>query len=245
MTFDEWLAHFRANPARQQMLEATIKWDAPATVHGSARRAFVRSFQRFHLGESGDGKHLLGKAAAEGDPTYLAALGLLVEEEQKHSELFARGLDHLHASRLDAHWSEATFAVLRRMLGLRTELALFLIAETVAMGYFTALAERAPDAVLRGIGRRIATDEEDHIRFQIDRLRQGFRHTSGPGRLLVGLGWNVIAAGAALVLVLDHHSALRACGLSSTSYWRQAMKDFRRSARSVLLEPGAEPLGPS
>ena len=152
-------------------------------------------------------------------------------------------LDRLEAPSLEAHWSDAVFTVLRRTLGLRTELGLFLIAESVAMGYFTALAERAPDPVL-GIGRRIATDEQDHIRFQIDRLHQGFRDTPRAGRMLIGLGWGVIAGGAAAVLAVDHGPALRACGLSPARYWRQAMGEFRRAARLVLANPGAEPLGP-
>ena len=82
------------------------------------------------------------------------------------------------------------------MLGLRTELALFLSAETLAMGYFIALADHAPDTVLRGIGRRIAADERDHIRFQIDRLRVGYRHTPGAVRAVIGLAWFFVAAGA-------------------------------------------------
>ena len=189
-------------------IESLIEWDAPSSLDGPTRRAFIRSFQRFELGESGDGKRLLAKAALQGDPTYLAALELLVHEEQKHSALFRRGLDHLEAPSLEAHWSDAVFTVLRRTLGLRTELGLFLIVESVAMGYFTALAERAPDPVLRGIGRRIATDEQDHIRFQIDRLHQGFRDTPRAGRMLIGLGWGVIAGGAAAVLAVDHGPAL-------------------------------------
>lgn len=244
MTFDDWLVHFRTNPERQQELEATIDWSTQATLDGPTRRAFIRSFQRFELGENGDGEHLLRKASREGDPTYLAALTLLVQEEQKHSRLFRRGLEHLQAPCIDSHWSDATFAALRRMLGLRTELALFLIAETVAMGYFTALAEQAPDPILRGIGRRIATDERDHIRFQIDRLRQGFRDTPGAARLVVGLAWHFIAVGAAVVLVIDHGSALRACGLAPTRYGLQAVREFRRTARLVLAKPEADPLGP-
>jgi len=244
VTFDDWLAHFRANPTRQLELENSIEWDAPAKVTGPTRRAFIRSFQRFELGEDGDGEHLLRKATRAGDSAYLASLSLLVQEEQKHSELFRRGLARLHAPRLEAHWSDAVFTGLRRMLGLRTELALFLVAETVAMGYFTALADRAPDPVLRGIGQRIATDEQDHIRFHIDRLRHGFRCTFRIGRLIIGLSWGVIAAGAALVIVVDHGPALRACGLSRTRYWCEAMREFHRVARSVLVTPEAEPLGP-
>jgi hypothetical protein len=244
MTFDLWLAHFRTNDARNRKREAMIPWDNPSQLDVKARTAFIHSFQRFELGESGDGKHLLAKASLQGDEVYLSALELLAREEQAHSELFRRGLVHLGAHSLDSHWSDKVFTFLRRMMGLRTELALFLIAETVAMGYFTALSQHAPDPVLRGIGKRIASDERNHIRFQIDRLRQGFEATSVVGRTLTGLGWGFIACGATTVIILDHGSALRTCGLSPIRYFAQAMREFRQAAESVLGRPAGQPLGP-
>lgn len=245
MNFHDWLEHFQNNPERHRATEAEVDWDAPLTMDERTQRAFIRSFQRFELGESGDGRHLLSKAALDGDATYLAALELLVQEEQKHSALFRRGLDRLHAQVLQSHWSDGVFVALRRMLGLRTELGLFLIVESVSMGYMVALADNAPDPVLRGIGRRIVNDEEDHIRFQVDRLRQGFEHSSPAVRAVVGATWIVLAAGATTVLIVDHRAALRACGLSLTAYWRDALSGFRATARQVLVPAEAKRLGPT
>jgi len=242
--FVPWVEHFRAGPARHEALEKTIDWDVALALDARTRRAFVRSFQRFELGESGDGTHLLALAKTAGDPVYTTALGLLVKEEQKHSALFGRGLDHLGAPSLESHWTDVAFTGLRRLLGLRTEIALFLIAESVAMGYFLALADHAPDPVLRGIGRRIADDERNHIRFQIDRLRWGFRRTPAPVRAVIGAAWTLIALGAATVLVVDHGAALRACGMSPTQYWGRAMRSFRVSARSALAPHEGALLGP-
>ncbi|MHA7264301.1 ferritin-like domain-containing protein [Arthrobacter sp. TMN-37] len=239
------MAHFRANAERHRVMDASIEWDAFPTVSGGTRRAFVRSLQRFELGESGDGARLLSLAAAAGDPTYTEALGLLVREEQKHSALFLRALKGLDARPLESHWSDAAFTRLRRLMGLRTELGLFLIAESVAMEYFLLLADRAPDPVLRAVGGRVAEDERDHIRFQVDRLRVGFRHTPAPVRALVGVVWGVVAAGAASVLVIDHGAALRACGVSRRAYWGRAMRSFRAAAQSVLVHPHAPLLGPA
>jgi len=244
-TFTSWVEHFHHNTARHRELEALIDWDFAPTVDDRTRRAFVRSFQRFELGESGDGARLLSMAAAAGDPVYTEALALLVGEEQKHSALFGRGLRHLGAPALESHWTDAAFTRLRRLLGLRTEIGLFLIAESVAMGYFVALAENAPDPVLRGIGRRIADDERHHIRFQIDRLRVGFCNTPVMVLPIVGLAWGVVAAGAATVVVIDHGSALRACGVSPVAYWGRAMRSFRAAARAALASRDATALGPA
>ncbi len=240
-----WLEHFRANSVRHAGTAAAIDWDAPSPLSREQRAAFIRSFQRFELGESGDGAQLLAKASAAGDATYAAALELLVREEQRHSELFRRGLNHLGAPTLRSHWSDAAFTSLRRAFGLRTELGLFLIAETVAMGYFLALADRAPDPVLRAVGHRIASDERDHIRFQIDRLRLGFHGTPRSLRAAVRLCWTVIAAGAATVVVLDHGAALRACGVSPGEYWGRAMRQFRVTSGAVFAGSGPIALGPA
>ncbi|MFC8922552.1 ferritin-like domain-containing protein [Cellulosimicrobium sp. NPDC057127] len=243
--FTAWVEHFRANPRAQSAMEQDVDWDARCTLDPVARAAFVRSFRRFELGEDGDGARLLAKARRAGDPVYLEALQLLVAEEQRHSALFRRGLEHLEAPTLDAHWSDAAFTRLRRLLGLRTELALFLVAESVAMGYFTALASRAPDEVLRGIGRRIASDEVHHLRFQVDRLRQGFLRTPRPVRAVVGAVWGVVAVGAATVLVGDHARAFRATGLRPARAWLDAVRTFRANAHLVLDDPSAGMLGPA
>ncbi|MGN6128188.1 MAG: ferritin-like domain-containing protein [Humibacter sp.] len=194
----------------------------------------VRSFQRFELGEGGDGVRLLAKARAAGDPVYTHALELLVGEEQKHSALFGIGLRRLGASSLRTHWSDTAFTRLRRMLGLRTEIALFLIAEAMAMEYFEALADHAPDPILRGIGERIRTDEREHLRFQVDRLRVGFASTPTLTRLLVGTTWWFIAVGAATVLCSDHSDAFKVCGQRPVAYWGRALRRFRRLAWSAL-----------
>lgn len=243
--FAVWVEHFAANRGAQVALERSVDWDAPCTLGPEQRRAFVRSFQRFELGEGGDGTRLLSKARRAGDLVYVDALERLVAEEQRHSALFRRGLDHLGAPTLDAHWSDAAFTRLRRLLGLRTELALFLVAESVAMGYFTALASAAPDEVLRGIGRRVASDEVHHLRFQVDRLRVGFDGSRAPVRALVGAAWGVVALGAATVLVVDHAGALRACGLRPLRAWGGALRTFGTSAVLALAQPGASMLGPA
>jgi hypothetical protein len=244
-TAAEWIGHFHRNAERHLAPEELIPADVPSPLDARTRRAFVRSFQRFALGESGDGAHLLGMATAAGDPAYTHALALLVREEQKHAALFLRALDHLDAPALPAHWTDAAFTRLRHLIGLRTEISLFLIAETVATGYFQALADHAPDPALRALGRRIADDERDHVRFQIDRLRTGFRDTPAPVRALVGAAWTVVAAGAATVIVVDHRAALRACGVTPRAYWHRAMRGFGAAARSVLVDPRAPLLGPS
>nr|WP_316303377.1 hypothetical protein [Clavibacter michiganensis] len=118
-TAADWIAHFHANADRHLTPEQLIPSGTPSPLDARTRRAFVRSFQRFALGESGDGAHLLRMATAAGDPAYTHALALLVQEEQKHAALFLRALDHLDAPALPAHWTDAAFTRLRHLIGRR------------------------------------------------------------------------------------------------------------------------------
>src|SRR4051794_24534973 len=105
MTFEPWGTQFTHKPILHSSIEAEVDWNSPCQLEPDVRSAFARSFQRFQLGENGDGRRLIAKARAAGDPVYVRALELLVTEEQKHSALFARGLEHLGAPLLQSHWS--------------------------------------------------------------------------------------------------------------------------------------------
>jgi hypothetical protein len=242
--FAVWTDYFTRNRERQRRIEATVDWDAPCTLPGEARRAIAHSFQRFELGESGEGEHLLALAARAGDPVYTRAVGLLIAEEQRHSALFGRGLRHLTAPSLPGHWSDRAFTLLRRSLGLDTEVALFLVAETVALDWFEALAT-SPDPVVSGIGRRITADEREHIRFQIDRLHRDLRPKPPAARAGIAVVWSVVALGAATVLVTGHAPALRACGRRPAVVWARGLRAFASALRAVLTGPRDRVLGPS
>ena len=245
MDFTPWVRHFERNVQVQGALEAQVDWSVGCALDVRRRHAFVRSFQRFELGESGDGRHLLAKAERAGDAQYTRALALLVAEEQRHAGLFGRGLDHLGGPSLPGHWSDTAFTALRRALGLRTELGLFLVAETVALEYFSALATGAPDPVLRAIGRRLEHDERDHLRFQVDRLAQGYATAPALVRAAVRLVLLGVGVCAAVVLVTDHRAALRACGRHPAGYAWRAVRNLRHQLDLALAGPRPNPLGPS
>ncbi|MDF2443933.1 MAG: hypothetical protein JWR01_2136 [Subtercola sp.] len=238
--FGVWDAYFEANTARHARLDALIPWKSVCLLPPADVVAIARSLQRFELGESGEGKGLLGKAERRHDPAYNSALVRFIGEEQKHSALFAATLERFGESRLGSHWSDVAFVVLRRMLGLRTEVTLFLVAETTAMEYFGALG-RSSDPVIHGMARRVLTDEVEHVKFQIDQLRAGFEHTPRAGRMLAaGAAW-IVAVGAATVLAIDHGAAMRALGLRPTLFWRRALRQFGRAVPAAF-RLGHEPV---
>jgi hypothetical protein len=235
--FGLWVDHFEQNVSVHAHTDATIDFDGNCTVPEAVRRPLIASVRRFQLGETGDGRQLLGKAAKAGDPEYLRAAELFVAEEQQHAALLLRLLGYLGGKPISRHWSDAVFVRLRRLLGLRTELMVLTVAEVVALSYYGGLADRAPDPVVRAVAARIVADEHPHVRFQRQRLRVGFADSGFPMRLLALVLWWVVAVGATTVVAVDHGGLLDAIGYRRTRFIRDVLADFRALAKAVLLRP--------
>lgn len=201
---------------------------------GSLDPAVGRSVQRFQFGESGDGVSLIGKSARAGDPVYLDAVRLFVEEEQNHARLLAEVLRYADVPTIDHHWTDTVFVWLRRCMGLRLELMTLMLAEVVALRYYCALRDGTDDPVLTEVAGRILADEERHVPFHLDRLRQGFAGTS-PGRRVTGAAiWWVLMVGATLVVAADHGRALRVLGVRRTGFVRDVLRLFAPMDRAVF-----------
>lgn len=240
MDYDSWAKYFERNRSRQQELDAKIRWDVPRTASAAQAAALAASLQRFQLGESGEGKQLIAKSDAAGDVGYSRAIRLFIAEEQSHAALMMKALDFLATPALSKHWSDKAFVMLRRALGLRLELMLFLVAEVVALHYFGALKTGAPEPALRAMAGRILQDEDAHVRFQIQRLREGFEFSAAPTKAVVRCAWWALAIGATTVVAIDHGNAMKVCGLGPVAFFKRALTEFSRATNQVL---GGQMLG--
>jgi hypothetical protein len=236
--FGQWVDHFESNEAVHARVDAAIAFDGQCHLDEAVRRPLIASVRRFQLGESGDGQQLMRNAARAGDPEYLQAIKLFVAEEQQHAALLLRLLGYLGGAPMARHWSDAVFVRMRRLLGLRTELMVLTVAETVALSYYGGLSTAAPDPVVRAVASRIVDDEHEHVRFQRHRLGAGFADTAAPLRALAFVLWWVTAIGATLVVALDHGKLLDAIGYRRTRFVRDVLADFAQMASSVLLRRG-------
>jgi hypothetical protein len=206
---------------------------------GRLEPALVRSLQRFQAGEDGDGASLIAKSAKAGDHDYLTAVRLFVAEEQNHARLLKNVLAYADQPTIDGHWSDTVFVAVRRALGLRLELMTLMLAEVVALRYYRALRDGAADAVLADVAGRILADEQRHVPFHIDRLRDGFTGTPAPARLVGVALWWLLMTGATLVVAVDHGPALRALGVPARRFVADVLATFRPIAREVFLRPRA------
>lgn len=224
-----WSAYFAGNARVQRALEDTIDWGEPMLLASRERRAWVASLQRFQLGESGDGAHLLGELRRGGEDDVLVAARAFVAEEGGHARLLRLLLARFDAAPLQDHWSDAAFVAARRLLGVATELAVIAVAEAVALVYYDRLAAGAPDPVIRGVARRILSDELGHVPFVTDRIALDLARWGRVRRGLLRLFWWAAGVGATLVLAIDHAGVLRQCGTTR----RAAVLAAWRSVRDV------------
>ena len=210
-----WLQYFEHNRDHRRM----IPWRDKLNVAPSVMPPFIRSLQRFQIGESGEGRHLRATANTTGDRDYIKAIDLFIKEEQEHARLMAEILQRLDAPLLTSHWSDGCFILLRRLFRLNEELMVLLTPEIIAKRYFRVAHDAIDDASVKAVCAQILHDEEGHVAFHIDHLRRAFVSHSLTRRALLRGAWRVLFRLSALVVILDHRSFLNACGVSTAQFW--------------------------
>jgi hypothetical protein len=227
--FDKWVRRFEDERERRRTQDDP-DWQQGATLHP----AVWAGVQRFQLGEDGDGANLVAKAEEAGDPDYAGAVRLFVAEEQNHARLLARLLAAGGMPRLTSHWSDTVFVRLRRLMGLRTELLVLMIAEVVALHYYQALRDGTDDRLTSEVAGRILADEQRHVPFHCERLRASFRELPRPLRRPVLAAWRLLLCAVTLVVAADHGPALRRLGIARLPFTAAVMASSRKVSASVL-----------
>ncbi|MGY1452152.1 ferritin-like domain-containing protein [Streptomyces sp. SS8] len=235
--FAEWAGHFEEERERRHA-QGDPCWERGATLHP----AVWSSVQRFQVGEDGDGANLITKADRAGDPDYARAVRLFVAEERNHARLLARLLAAGGAPTLTGHWSDRAFVRLRRLMGLRMELLVLMVAEVVALRYYRALRDGADDPLTSDVAGRILADEQRHVPFHCERLHDSLAELPRPLRRPVMSLWRLMLLAACLVVAADHGPALRRLGLG-----RRFTADVMASSRpvvSAILSPARPGIRP-
>ncbi|MEY2228153.1 ferritin-like domain-containing protein [Streptomyces sp. BF23-19] len=236
--YGAWVREFEAERERRAAL-GDPDWGKGTQLPAD----IVRSIQKFQVGEDGDGSALTAKADLAGDPVYSQAVRLFIAEEQNHARMLELLLAAGGAETLDGHWSDAAFVRVRRLLGLRVELLVLMIAEVVALGYYQALRDGATDPLTTEVAGRILADEERHVPFHCLRLREGLAGLPRPARRAVTAGWRGLLAGAAALVAVDHGPALRALGVDRGAFVARTVRSSAWMARAMAGGPVATPAG--
>ncbi|WP_031173668.1 ferritin-like domain-containing protein [Streptomyces durhamensis] len=206
--FAKWTRRFEDELERRRT-QGDPDWAQRPTLHP----AVWAGIQRFQVGEDGDGANLVGKADEAGDSDYAQAVRLFVAEEQNHARLLARLLAAGGVPTLSGHWSDAVFVRLRRLMGLRTELLVLMIAEVVALRYYRALRDGTDDPLTSDVAGRILADEQRHVPFHCERLHASLAELPRALRRPVMTLWRLLLLAVSLVVAVDHGPALRQLGV--------------------------------
>jgi hypothetical protein len=226
--YASWLEHFEGR--RGQSLDAP--YDAPfEDLPG--RERIARSLARFELGESGDGARIRALAAATGDVAYARAIELFVDEERQHAAWLTVLRERFGGERLETHWSDRAFVVLRHVGGLRRETCVLLTAELIALTYYRFLPRAYEDPVLQAACERILLDERGHVAFHRATLSHEFARVAVPARSAAVLTWRAFVAATAKVVAWDHRHVLALAGMSRREFERDVRGRARRLARAV------------
>ncbi|MFE2297255.1 ferritin-like domain-containing protein [Streptomyces sp. NPDC059445] len=227
--FAKWTKRFE-DERELRRAQGDPDWERGATLP----RAVWAGIQRFQVGEDGDGANLVGKADQAGDADYAQAVRLFVAEEQNHARLLARLLAAGGMPTLTGHWSDAAFVRLRRLMGLRMELLVLMIAEVVALRYYRALRDGTDDALTTDVAARILSDEQRHVPFHCERLHTSLAELPRPVRRPVMTLWRLLLLAVSLVVCVDHGPALHRLGIGRLRFVADVMTSSHEVLTAVL-----------
>ena len=165
-------------------------------------------------------------------------------EEGQHARWLGILRERFGGVRLESHWSDRAFVLLRHIGGLRREICVLLTAELIALTYYRVLAQANDDPVLEAACERILLDERGHVAFHRATLSTEFARMPAPARAVAVLSWRAFVAAVAAVVAWDHRGVLALAGVSRSDFAGEVRGRARRLARVLrspvgLAEPAA------
>lgn len=237
MNTQAWITHFERNTRLNDTLELPTE---SCTLPDATRVPLAASIATFQLGESGTGSRLR-RYAREVAPLenfrgYQRAIDLFVAEEQSHSRLLARTVEHLGGKLLTKQWTNSVFRRLRFLVNLEFAIQVLLTAELIAEVYFGTLYLRCSDPVVNKVSHKLLRDEMKHLAFQRDFLSERIATFNDLGRRLWRAQFQAIHAITATVVAWDHRHTLRALGVNPADFRQRCLQAWSRYQERLEAE---------
>jgi hypothetical protein len=227
----EWLLYFQNNKENR----AKINFAKDLSIPFATRAPLIRTLQRFQIGETGEGKHLRKCARSVNDPDYADCIDLFIKEEQYHALVLAQMIQALDGELLTWHWTDLAFIGLRRMLALKTEILILLIAEIIGKCFYNACSNSLTDSRFKDAFGLIVLDEIGHLEFHCDFLHEQTKALPVAVLRVCYFIWCVLFFSACLVFIADNKPALKAIKISPRTFFDDCSRTFHRSARRIGL----------
>ena len=204
--------------------------------------------QQFQLGKGSDGSGLIRRGhssrLAALDSNFIPSLELFIREEQRHSRHLAGFLEREGVALLHQHWVDRVFRRVRKFAGLELCLRVLVMAEIVAVPYYTALERATGSELLQSICANSLADETDHLRFQAENLKR-LQRSRRSLPLMELVFWRCFQLATLLVVWREHGQVLRAGGYGWNSFRKECVRllvavthnefEAREAEQQVLL----------
>lgn len=226
---EHWERHFEANRAARLRIPEGM----PPRLDARLAGVLGASIAEFELGESSEGRHLLGFARAwgraSGDEAYVKAMAHFIAEENDHARYLRGVMRQESLCRAGKTTADSVFRAVRKLGGLELSIMVLVTAELIAQVYYRGLRDASESPELRAVCRRILADEKHHIDFQCERL--AILRSGRSGVTLWRRRWTHRAMMAAAVAVVwrKHGPALREGGYTFGKFARHNAAKFRRA----------------
>jgi hypothetical protein len=154
-------------------------------------------------------------------------------EENQHARWLTVLRERFGGEKLESHWSDSAFVLLRHIGGLRREICVLLTAEVIALTYYRVLALADDDPVLAATCARILKDERGHVAFHRATLSTEFASMPPAARTAAIVSWRGFVAATAQVVAWDHREVLDLAGVSRAEFTAEVRRNARRLARAI------------
>jgi hypothetical protein len=231
-TFDssQWRRYFEEN----RKLRPATRLPNDIVLDDVLQASLIPSLQKFQIGETGEGRHLRKYAKKYGDPDYVQCVDMFIKEEQSHAQILSQVILAMNGNLLSWHWTDVAFTCMRRLLHLKTELLILLVAEVIGKCFYKYVADKVDYKPLEEVFSLIVLDEIMHLKFHTEFLSEQLRSYPWLVKHFVHYMWCMIFYTACFAFVLDHKKALRALNISSGEFIGTCSKTFHVKATRAL-----------
>ncbi|MGI6007909.1 MAG: hypothetical protein ACOX8E_10525 [Ruminococcus sp.] len=224
-TYKQWVHYFKRNAKRR----LTVCFARETRLDDSYKKLIFPSITAFERGENSNGAFLKAAAAKFSDrikdPSYAKAIEWFIREENIHSYYLAEYMGWHGIPRRTKVPLNRIFRMLRRTMGIRSEVTVLVTAEIIALSYYSALGNATESEALKSICRQMLHDELPHVIFQSYTLNH-FKNTFLTDGVRV-----LLMEASCLAVWIAYGNVFRAGGYGFSKFLSESLGYLRQSMR--------------